>query len=310
MTGAGHGSTFQDNYGNYWNSGTPWLAVNWTFERRVSMFPAGFDEDGQMFANTRFGDFPHYLPTRKWTDRNELFTGWMLLSYRKPATASSVRDTFPASNVTDENRQSFWVARTTTPDEWITIDLQRDYTVKAVQVNFIDYKSGLFANDSTVYTRFRMRASRDGRSWETIADLSAETRDRPNAYVELPSPVRARYVRYDHGHVGAANLAIGDIRVFGNGDGRAPATPAGLTVRRDSDRRNAFVSWSKVRGAVGYNVLWGIRPNKLYQTYQVFGDQPSSLELRALTVDQEYWIAIEAFDENGVSRPSAAVRVP
>jgi xylan 1,4-beta-xylosidase len=307
MTGAGHGSTFQDNYGNFWNSGTPWLAVNWTFERRVSMFPAGFDADGHMFANTRFGDFPHYLPTRGWTDRNELFTGWMLLSYRKPVTASSVRDTFPASNVTDENRQSFWVARTNTPDEWLTIDLQRAYSVKALQVNFIDYQSNLYANDSTVYTRFRVRASRDGRAWETIADLSAETRDRPNAYIELPTPVRARYVRYEHGYVAATNLAIGDIRIFGNGDGRAPATPAGLTVRRDSDRRNAFVSWRMVPGAVGYNILWGIRPNKLYQTYQVFGDQPPTLELRALTVDQEYYVAIESFDENGVSRPSAAL---
>ncbi|MDQ3949380.1 MAG: family 43 glycosylhydrolase, partial [Gemmatimonadota bacterium] len=109
VTGAGHGNTFQDNYGNYWNTGTPWLAVNWNFERRIAMFPAGFDADGQMFASTRFGDFPHYLPTRRWTRPDELFTGWMLLSYRRPVTASSVRDTFPAANITDENPRSFWV---------------------------------------------------------------------------------------------------------------------------------------------------------------------------------------------------------
>jgi len=95
MTGAGHGNTFQDRHGNYWNTGTPWVGINWTFERRTSMFPAGFDGDGQMFVNTRFGDFPHRVPTGKWTNRNELFTGWMLLSYRKPATASSARDSFP-----------------------------------------------------------------------------------------------------------------------------------------------------------------------------------------------------------------------
>src|SRR5207253_3820211 len=28
VTGAGHGNTFQDNFGNYWNTGTPWVAVN------------------------------------------------------------------------------------------------------------------------------------------------------------------------------------------------------------------------------------------------------------------------------------------
>src|SRR5215213_9868559 len=122
VTGAGHGNTFQDAFGNYWNTGTPWVAVNWNFERRVAMFPAGFDADGQMFANTRFGDFPHSLPTKKWTSKDELFTGWMLLSYRKPATASSARDTFPASNVTDENPRTFWVARANRPGEWLTID--------------------------------------------------------------------------------------------------------------------------------------------------------------------------------------------
>jgi hypothetical protein len=310
VTGAGHGNTFQDNYGNYWNTGTPWLAVNWNFERRIAMFPAGFDADGQMFASTRFGDFPHYLPTRKWTRPEELFTGWMLVSYRKPVTASSVRDTFPAANVTDENPRSFWVARANRRGETVTIDLQREYTVRALQVNYVDYQSNIFESDSTVYTQFRVLHSRDGRTWAVLADLSTERRDRPNAYIELPAPVRTRYVRYEHGYTAGPNLAVGDIRVFGNGDGGPPTTPTELSVRRDTDARNAFVTWSPVRGAVGYNVLWGIRPDKLYQTYQVFADRGTTLELRALTVGQEYYVALEAFDENGVSQVSAPVRVP
>jgi xylan 1,4-beta-xylosidase len=60
---------------------------------------------------------------------------------------------------------------------------------------------------------------------------------------------------------------------------------------------------------VGFNILGGIKPNKLYQTYQVFADRPEPLEIRALTVGQDYWFAIEAFDENGVSRPSRSVHV-
>jgi xylan 1,4-beta-xylosidase len=313
MTGAGHGNTFQDLHGNYWNTGTPWLAVNWTFERRIAMFPAGFDADGQMFANTRFGDFPHYLPTGKWTDRNALFTGWMLLSYRKPATASSTRDTFPARNVTDEERQSFWVARENRPGELLTVDLQRPYDVKAVQVNYVDYKSDRYAgdpgHDSTIYTQFRLQHSLDGKRWLPLADLTGERLDRPNAYIELPAPVRTRYVRYEHVYVGAANLAVGDLRVFGNGAGKPPATPRSLAVRRDRDSRNAHVTWAPVRGAVGYNVLWGIGPDKLYQTYQLFADRGSTLELRALTVGQDYWVAVEAFDENGVSAASRPVHV-
>ena len=308
VQGAGHGNTFQDVYGNWWNTGTPWIAVNWNFERRIGLHPAGFDADGQMYADTRFGDFPHWLPTRQWQRSDELFTGWMLLSYKKAVTASSARDSFPASNIVDENPRPSWVASENRPGEWLTIDLGATYELKAIQVNYADYKSGLYGTDSTVVTRFRIRSSLDGRQWATVGDLSQETRDRPNAYLELPAHT-ARYVRYEHIHVGAANLAISDIRVFGNGSRKRPAAPSGLTARRQADERNAVITWKPVRGVVGYNVRWGIAPTKLYQTYQWFADQGTTLELRALTVGQAYWAAIESFDENGVSTLSTAVPI-
>lgn len=309
VQGAGHGNTFQDLYGNWWSTGTPWIGVNWNFERRIGLHPAGFDEDGQMYVDTRFGDFPHWLPTRPGQRSAELFTGWMLLSYRRPVSASSTLDTFPAANVTDENPRTFWVARENQPGEWLTIDLGHAYDVKAIQVNYADYKSGRFGTDSTVVTRFRLRASVDGRVWRTIADLSRERHDRPNAYLELASPVRARFVRYEHIQVGAAHLAIGDIRVFGNGDGAPPVTPTGLAARRDADERDATITWQPVASVVGYNVRWGISPEKLYQTYQRFADQGTTLELRALTVGQAYWVAIESFNENGVSALSAPAQI-
>jgi hypothetical protein len=309
LQGAGHGNTFQDVHGNWWNTGTPWIGVNWNFERRIGLHPAGFDADGQMYVDTRFGDFPHWLPTRTWQRSDELFTGWMLLSYRKPVTASSARDSFPVTNIADENPRTFWVAGQNGPGEWLTIELGGPYDVKAIQVNYADYKSGLYGTDSSVVTRFRLQSSVDGRQWVTVADLSHETRDRPNAYVELPVSTRARFVRYEHVHVGAANLAISDIRVFGNGSGSRPATPAGFTARRDRDQRNAVITWKPVRGVVGYNIRWGIAPSKLYQTYQWFADQGTTLELRALTVGQAYWAAIESFDENGVSALSAVVPI-
>ena len=307
LTGAGHGNTFQDAYGNFWNTGTPWIAVNFNFERRIAMFPTGFDQDGLMYANTRFGDFPHYVPTRKWANKDELFTGWMLVSYRKPCVALSVRYPYAAANVTDENPRTFWLAATNRPGERLTIDLEHPCEIRAVQVNFTDYHSGLFGSGTNVYTQFRLRHSLDGNSWTLMADLSDEQRDRPNAYVELATTLRARYVQYEHVHVGAANLAISDIRVFGFGEGDTPATPARLQARRDADARNAFITWEEVPGAVGYNVLWGIQSDKLYQTYQVFADQGAALELRALNVGQKYSFAIEAFNERGVSKASEPV---
>jgi xylan 1,4-beta-xylosidase len=65
-----------------------------------------------------------------------------------------------------------------------------------------------------------------------------------------------------------------------------------MSLRRDSDRRNAFISWTPTQGVVGYNIRWGIHPSKLYQSYQIFADERSSLELRALNVGQDYYFAI------------------
>jgi hypothetical protein len=310
VQGAGHGNTFQDVHGNWWNTGTPWIGVNWNFERRIALHPATFDPDGDFHVDTRFGDFPHWLPTsaRK-RGTGETFTGWMLLSYRKRATASSARDSFPASTVTDENPRTFWVARANRPGEWLTVDLGRAYELRAIQVNYADYESGRYATDSSVVTRFRLRVSDDGRHWRTVADLSRERRDRPNAYVELATPVRARYVRYDHLHVGAANLAISDLRVFGSAGGPPPAAPMDVVARRDADTRDARITWRPVAGAVGYNVRWGIAPAKLYQTYQRFADEGTTLDLRALTVGQRYWAAVESFDESGVSGSSDVVEM-
>jgi xylan 1,4-beta-xylosidase len=158
--GAGHGNMFQDEYGNWWNTGTPWIGYNWTFERRIALFPAAFSDDGQMSVDTRFADFPHYMPSGKVSDPESLFTGWMLLSYRKPATASSVfgpePDKFDAGRATDEDPRTFWVAASNEPGQTLTVDLGARKTLRAVQVNFADYLSGRYGDAPDIYTEFTL----------------------------------------------------------------------------------------------------------------------------------------------------------
>ncbi len=307
--GAGHGSSFQDRYGNWWNTGTPWIGYNWTFERRIDLLPGKIYPDGQMAFTSRFADFPYYAPTSKFDDPDTLFTGWMLLSYKKAATASSSLGQFGPATVTDENPQTFWVAGANKPGETLTVDLGSVDTVRAVQVDFADYKSGRFADAPDIYTEFTLEASPDGQHWQEVARTEAPRRDRPNAYFELASPVRARFVRYVHGHVGAANLAISDLRVFGNADGHAPAMPEGVAPRRHADERDATIRWRPVPGAIGYNIRFGIRPDRLTLTHQLWADELGSgavltKELRSLNKGVPYWVAVEAFNETGVSKLS------
>lgn len=301
-TGAGHGSTVCGPGGIYWHFGTIHLSINYKFERRLCMFPTFFDEDGAMYSDTYFGDYPHYSPdqvSRQTTSGG--FRGWMLLSYGKPVKASSQLESYPVENVTDENLKTFWVAGKNDDKQWVEIDLEEVSDVYALQLNFFDYEeTGFWGRMPNLRQRYLVEASVDGARWRVLVDYRNSFRDAPHNYIELDQPIEARYIRYRHHYVPGKNLAMGNIRVFGLGRGKKPATVKGFTVVREADERNARISWKAVKGAQGYNVLWGVAPDKLYSSWMVYGD--NSLDLRALTVGQKYYFAIEAFNENGISQ--------
>ena len=301
-TGAGHGSTVCGPGGIYWHFGTIHLSINYKFERRLCMFPTFFDEDGVMYSDTYFGDYPHYSPdqvSRQTTSGG--FRGWMLLSYGKPVKASSQLESYPVENVTDENLKTFWVAGKNGDKQWVEIDLEEVSDVYALQLNFFDYEeTGFWGRMPNLRQRYLVEASVDGARWRVLVDYRNSFRDAPHNYIELDQPIEARYIRYRHHYVPGKNLAMGDIRVFGLGRGKKPATVKGFTVVREADERNARISWKSVKGAQGYNVLWGVAPDKLYSSWMVYGD--NSLDLRALTVGQKYYFAIESFNENGISQ--------
>ena len=301
-TGAGHGSTVCGPGGIYWHFGTIHLSINYKFERRLCMFPTFFDEDGVMYSDTYFGDYPHYSPdqvSRQTTSGG--FRGWMLLSYGKPVKASSQLESYPVENVTDENLKTFWVAGKNDDKQWVEIDLEEVSDVYALQLNFFDYEeTGFWGRMPNLRQRYLVEASVDGARWQILADYRNSFRDAPHNYIELDQPIEARYIRYRHHYVPGKNLAMGDIRVFGLGRGKKPATVKGFTVVREAGERNARISWKAVKGAQGYNVLWGVALDKLYSSWMVYGD--NSLDLRALTVGQKYYFAIEAFNENGISQ--------
>ncbi|MEI7831563.1 MAG: family 43 glycosylhydrolase, partial [Prolixibacteraceae bacterium] len=87
--GAGHGATFQDRWKNYWHVSTISISVKNNFERRIGMWPSGFDKEGVMYCDQAFGDYPTFLPDKREDHLQSRFTGWMLRNYNKPVTVSS-----------------------------------------------------------------------------------------------------------------------------------------------------------------------------------------------------------------------------
>lgn len=297
MNGAGHGSSVKGPGGMWWHFASMSLSINVNWERRLCMFPMGFDEDGIMYCDTRFGDYPRYAPSV--AQKRGQFRGWMLLSYKKPVTVSSQVGDYAAAGLTDELTKTFWLAEKNDDSQWVVIDLQNPASVCAVQVNYHDYKTGMYGRYPNLRHRYQIEGSVDGKEWKVLIDKSNSYKDTPNDYTELEFPEKVRYVRYKNIEVPTPSLAISEIRVFGLGEGKAPQKVKKLNLERQADRRDIAISWTPVKGAQGYNVLWGIAPDKLYSSWMVY--DANELFMKSLTVDQDYYFSIEAFNKNGVS---------
>ena len=302
--GAGHGSTVVGPQGNSWHFGSMAVAVNIGWERRIVMYPAYFDEDGLMYSNTSFGDYPHFAPDIP--GKMGQFTGWMLLSYKKPVKASSSLDEYHPENMVDENVKTFWVAAHDDDQQWVEIDLVNPGEVYAIQVNYHDHESHMYGRIPGLYHRYVIEGSADGENWITLADKKNSYQDTPNDYIELGALQIVRYVRYKNIHVPTPHLSISDLRIFGLGQGKAPGKVKNLKADRYEDRRDALITWEPQENCQGYNVLWGIAPDKLYNAWLVYDEH--SLELKSLTVDQEYYFTVEAFNENGISARTEIIK--
>jgi len=306
MNGAGHGSTVEGPGGQFWHFGSMCLSLNYKFERRLSLFPTFFDEDGIMYSNNAFGDYPHYAPDQP--NKKGSFRGWMLLSYNKPVKASSALKDYPVTRVNDENIKSFWVAAQNDGKQWLEIDMEKPSLIYSLQVNYHDFEeTQIWGRTPGLCQKYFVEGSLDGENWFVIIDKTKNFKDVPHDYVELDAPVKARYVRYTSLHVATKNLAISGLRVFGIADGRAPKGVKGFKVGRKQDRRNANLSWKKVENTQGYNIRWGIAPDKLYNSWMVY--EENNLEIRSLNTDQSYYFSIESFNESGISKATQAISV-
>jgi hypothetical protein len=87
--------------------------------------------------------------------------------------------------------------------------------------------------------------------------------------------------------------------VFGCGNGDAPAQVEKLFCKRSKDGRNLYLRWTESAGAEGYNVRYGIAPDKLYNSWQVIGK--IELDLSTINAGTQYWVAVDSYNENGVT---------
>ena len=298
--GAGHGSTFTDKWDNYWHISTISISVKNSFERRLGLWPAGFDKDGVMYCNTAFGDYPLYLPDSKADHLKSNFAGWMLLNYNKPVTVSSSFGGYQANYAVDESIKTYWCAATDKAGEWIASDLGAVSTVKAIQLNYADQDATFLGKQTNIFHQYKLWSSADGKKWNLLIDKSKNASDVPHDYIELQKPVEARFIKLENIHVPTGKFAISGLRVFGNGHGKQPDTVKNFIVlRTEKDKRSAWIKWTLVDNAYGYNIYMGTAPDKLYNCIMVYG--ANEYWFKAMDKDIPYYFTIEAINENGTS---------
>ncbi|MCQ2425091.1 MAG: family 43 glycosylhydrolase [Lachnospiraceae bacterium] len=299
LTGAGHGSTFLSPGGKPYHIATARISVNHMFERRIGLWRAGFDRDGELFCDQRFGDFPFDPESEPFAPPE-----FMLLSYRKKVTASSGTG---AENVTDENIRTWWTAAEDDPVPTLTLDLGKEYPVSFVQVNFADNREdllrafrqphgGRYTDRVLRPLRWLLEGSGDGKAFFTLAD-------RRDAAACLPHELsgarekRLRYLRLTvTGTPFSLPPAVSGLRVFGKGEGKKPEK-AILSGIRTAPTAASLSFRSK--GEDGFLLLWGHRPDKLYHAMTVWGR--NAADIRALTAGQKLFVRADAINENGVT---------
>jgi xylan 1,4-beta-xylosidase len=308
IKGAGHGSTYQDPFGSWWHVSTGVVNVKNNFERRIGIWPAGFDSDDILYSNTAFGDYPQFLPAEKKDHLNGNFTGWMLLNYNKPVLVSSTYGGYSANNAVDEDIRTYWSAASAAAHEWIQTDLGALSAVYAVQINYADQDvdSSFLGKIPGIYHQYILWQSADGKNWKILADKSHNQTDVPHDYLELSNPVYTRYLKLENIHMPTGKFAISGLRVFGIGSGSKPdSVKQFLILRSEDDPRNALIKWINVNNATGYNIYWGIAPDKLYNNVMIYND--NQYYFKSMDRDRIYYFSIESFNENGISAKTKPV---
>lgn len=303
--GAGHGATYQDANDAYWHISTVVLSVKNNFERRLGIWPAGFDADGVMYSNTAYGDYPTYLPaSKKGHTALNSFRGWMLLNYNKPVQVSSTLGGFNANYSNDEDIKTYWSAKTGNKGEYIITDLGEVSTVNAIQINYADQDVDIMGKpETTTGHKYILYTSNDGKKWSVLVDKSKSTKDVPHEYIELQKPTQARYIKLENIAMPTGKFAISGLRVFGKGKGQKPGdvknfVPLRAEAKKKGERRSVWFKWQQEPNADGYVIYFGKSADKMYGSIMVYGK--NEYYFTGLDRSDAYYFQIEAFNNNGI----------
>ena len=230
-------------------------------------------------------------------------------------TASSYTDGKNPELAANENVQNWWQAASTGRDEWLMMDLGKAMDVRAVQINFADddiripvpgkirgTTQARYIEEAETVTQYLLEGSVDGEDFFVLEDKTQADTDLSHDFLVYENGIELRYIRISNMKVPYdQNPCISGMRVFGKGVGDLPEQ-AGYEVVRSSgiDMEVMIKPWEKDMsdGTTGYNILWGLKPDKLYHSYLTYD---SRKRIGALVKGESYYVRVDSFNENGIT---------
>jgi hypothetical protein len=279
------------------------ISKNDDMERRVGLWKAGFDTDGELYCDQRYGDWPVALYASTFAKPD-----FMLLSYGKAVNVSSGTG---AEHVTDENVRTWWKAGSNKPGEWVELDLGKNYDVRAIQINFADEgiktempEGGVITYDERFIdthiqkTRWKLEYAPENGNYSVLVDKTGAESDLSHDFLLFEEGINVSKLRLTITELPHFQTpCISGIRVFGYGKSQPPKVAENVSVDR-ADDLNMDITW-EAPDATGVNILWGFTPDKLYHSYMVFGK--NSQRIGALIKGEPVFIRVDSFNESGIT---------
>ena len=217
VRGPGHGCIVAGPGGTYWAFYTCAVCVHHSFERRIGMDPAGFDEHGQLFVNAA-SETPQWAPGVVDHPADDNATGLLPVNHGKIAARSSSaapgRDTRYA---TDGSMKTWWQPAEGDRSPSLTIPLGAEFIVSAAriiwsepQLNYADGKT-----PAAIPYRLEGRAAQDA-PWEVLIDASSDQTEMLIDYRPFnPRQVRELRLSWDRSSL-TMTVGVTDFSVFGH----------------------------------------------------------------------------------------------
>ena len=149
--------------------------------------------------------------TKVFSDVATVLTDGTNLALNKTATAGTTEDLgHPASKAVDGDTDTQWSGNSGEKEagvnQWLTVDLGKDYNVDSIKISWGD-------NSGTRPKNYKIQVSHDNSTFETIIHRTSADGERENKYLKLAT--KARYVRVWADEYNTYGMCISELEVYG-----------------------------------------------------------------------------------------------